>query len=263
MMDINSEQKTNKQTNTSKAVLLLHGLGVYGQSWGYQRQALTDLGYQVITPDLPGFGHTPPMEGRWTVEKAAQFALGEMDRAGHENFVVAGLSMGGVVALEIALCHTQRIRGLVLINTFSALRPGSLSEVVYFLKRGLRAYIASPAKQAELVAQRIFPNPIHAEWREMLVQTIRESDPNVYRQAMVALARFNANDKLSKINIPTMVITGDEDSTIPPKVQGRMAKKIPGSVQYLVHGANHGVIVDHYQEVNQLLIDFLERIYPS
>jgi len=253
----------NGQINVGQAVLLLHGLGVYGQSWGYQRQALTELGYQVVAPDLPGFGRTPPMEGRWTVKKAARFALAEMDRAGHEEFVVAGLSMGGVVALEMALSLPQRIRGLVLINTFSALRPGSLSEVVYFLKRGLRAYIASPAKQAELVAQRIFPNPIHAEWRELLVQSIRESDPIVYRQAMLALADFNVNDKLSKINIPTMVITGDEDSTIPPKVQARMAKKIPGSVQYLVRGANHGVIVDHYEEVNQLLIEFLGRIYSS
>lgn len=263
MSPVHFKTDDESQVSEGKSVLMLHGLGVYGQSWWYQKQALTALGYHVVTPDLPGFGSTPPQEGRWSVKNAAQFALMEMDRAGREQFVLVGLSMGGVVAQEIALSQPHRVRGLVLISTFAALRPESLSEMTYFIRRGLRAYIASPTKQAELVAERVFPYVDQAEWRALLIQSIRESDPKVYRQAMIALARFNFNHQLAKINVPTMVITGDEDSTIPPRVQKRLVEKIPGAVQYVIQGANHGVIVDHYQEVNQLLTGFLDRIYSS
>ena len=247
----------------SSSILLLHGLGVYGESWWYQKQALHEAGYFPIAPDLPGFGSTPADEHSWSVAKAAESAVRVLDQAGIEQTVVCGLSMGGVVALELALSRPDRLSGLVLINTFAALRPANLGEVIYFVRRGARTYLRSPADQAEKVAQRVFPHPTQGEWRKRLVESIRSSDPVIYRKSMMALAKFNVSRKLDRITMPTLVITGTEDSTIPPQVQTRMARKIPGAVQYLIHGAGHGVIVDHYEEVNALLLDFLAQIYPS
>lgn len=245
-----------------KAVLLLHGLGVYGESWWHQIQALREHGYFPLAPDLPGFGATPAGQGRWSVKNAAASAIKVLDQIGIDKAVVCGLSMGGVVALQLAIEAPERLDGLILINTFSALRPASLSEVLYFVRRGLRAYLRSPGDQAELVADRVFPLAEHAEWRNRLVHSIQASDPKVYRQSMLALARYNANRQLAGIQIPTMVITGTRDSTIPPRVQERMAGKIPGARQHLIDGAGHGVIIDHAETVNQLMLDFLAEIYP-
>src|SRR5574340_230062 len=139
-----------------KAVLLLHGLGVYGESWWHQIQALFEHGYLPLAPDLPGFGTTPAGKGRWSVRSASASALQVLDQNGIDKAVVCGLSMGGVVALELAIESPERLDGLILINTFSALRPASLSEVVYFVRRGLRAYLRSPGDQAELVAGRLW-----------------------------------------------------------------------------------------------------------
>jgi pimeloyl-ACP methyl ester carboxylesterase len=153
--------------------------------------------------------------------------------------------------------------GLVLINTFAALRPASISEVVYFLKRGLWSFIISPSSQAKLVAERIFPNPDQDQWREFLIDSIRDSDPRMYRQAMIALGQFNVTSQLATLQVPVMVITGKNDTTIPPVVQRKMAEQIPEAERYEIEDAGHGVIVDHFEEVNKLLLKFMAQIYPS
>lgn len=257
------EAAINVEKTIQRPVLLLHGLGVYGESWWHQKQALSQCGYFPIAPDLPGFGKTPPEDRRWSVKGAAASTLRMLDNLEIDKSVVCGLSMGGAVGLQMAISYPDRLSGLVLINTFSALRPASFSEAFYFVNRGLRAYLLSPGDQADLVAHRIFPQPEHAEWRIRLVESIRASDPKIYRQAMIALARFNVNKHLPKINVPTMVITGAQDTTIPPKVQTRMANRIPSAKQYLIDEAGHGVIVDHFDVVNRLLLEFLEKIYLS
>lgn len=78
-----------------KAVLLLHGLGVYGRSWWHQIQALREHGYFPLAPDLPGFGATPAGQGRWSVKNAAASAIKVLDQIGIDKAVVCGLSMGG------------------------------------------------------------------------------------------------------------------------------------------------------------------------
>ena len=247
----------------ARSILLLHGLGVYGESWGYQVQALAQAGFNPIAPDLPGFGNSPSPGRFWSVRSAAEAMVKLLDSKGINRTVVCGLSMGGTVALQMALDYPGRIAGLILINTFATLRPASVSEVVYFIRRGLRAYISNPGSQADLVAQRIFPYPEQAEWRVRLIQSIKASNPKIYRQAMLSLARFDVSRKLTRINTPVMVITGTKDTTILPRVQQLMAERIPGAERHLIDGAGHGVIVDHFAEVNRLLLEFMTRVYSN
>lgn len=246
-----------------KSILLLHGLGVYGASWAYQVQALSTAGYASFSPDLPGFGKSPAIGTWWSVDAAGAEMLRLLDQEQINRTVLCGLSMGGAVALHMALTYPERVTGLVLINTFAALRPASISEVVYFLKRGLWSFIVSPSSQARLVAERIFPKPDQDEWREFLIESIRASDPRMYRQAMIALGRFNVTRRLEKLQCPVMVITGKNDTTIPPVVQRKMAEQIPDAERYEIDDAGHGVIVDHYDAVNQLLLKFMAQVYPS
>jgi len=216
-----------------------------------------------LAPDLPGFGDSPAIGNWWSVKSAGVEMIRLLDREKIERSVLCGLSMGGAVALHMALTYPDRVTGLILINTFAALRPASISEVVYFLKRGLWSFIVSPSSQAKLVAERIFPKQDQDQWREFLIESIRNSDPRMYRQAMIALGRFNVTRQLEKLQLPVMVITGKNDTTIPPIVQRKMAARIPNAERYEIEDAGHGVIVDHYAEVNQLLLQFMTQVYPS
>jgi pimeloyl-ACP methyl ester carboxylesterase len=183
-----------------------------------------------------------------------------MDQLGISRFFIAGISMGGAAALHLAYTYPHRVQGLILLNTFASLKPGSLSEWRYFFRRGWRAFLRKPADQARLVAERVFPAPDQSVYRDLLVESIRSADPKVYRQAMLALARFNFTRRLAKIQTPTLVISGEEDTTIPLKNQRELAKRIPGTDHIVIPNAGHAVIADQPQLVNQNIIRFINRL---
>ncbi len=241
----------------SPAVLLLHGLGVNSQSWMMQFDALSEAGMRPLAVDVPGFGQSP-YDGRgWHLPRvAADLAV----LARGLNVVpvhVVGLSMGGVIAQQFALDFPDLTRKLVLVNTFAALRPKTLSGWFYFLSRSILIHTFGLRKQADLVARRVFPHPHQDTLRQMFVQQVMQADPRAYRAAMRALGFCNLTPRLPELRLPVLVITGANDTTVPPDRQRQLAEAIPGARQVVIEGAGHAVSVEQAQEFNRVLIDFL------
>ncbi len=241
-------------------LLLLHGLGATAESWHFQLTELPARGYRLIAPDLPGFGKSPPGEGRWKIPQAVEQVADLMTRLEIDGFFIAGISMGGVVALQLAHRHSEWVKGLILINTFASLRPKSPSEWRYFVRRGLRSFLRKPADQARIVADRVFPLPEQAFYRDLLMDSIQSVDARVYRRAMIELARFNFVSKLPLIQVPTLVISGERDTTIPLENQRELARRIPGAEHVVIPDGGHAVIADQPELFNQQVVRFLEAI---
>ncbi len=241
------------------AVILLHGLGANAESWFLQLPALTEAGFRPLALDLPGFGRSP-YDGRgWTLPRVAAQVADWMDTLGLEKAHVVGLSMGGVVAQQLTLDYPQRVGRLVLSNTFAVLRPDSLNGWLYFLSRVLAVSLFGLEKQAELVAHRIFPHPEQKEQYELLVKTISSADPRAYRAAMRALGFYDGRRRLPGLAHPTLVITGADDTTVPPTRQRLLAELIPNARQVVVPQAGHAISVDAPEAYNRLLLDFLSE----
>ncbi|RME44406.1 MAG: alpha/beta hydrolase [Chloroflexi bacterium] len=238
------------------AVLLLHGLGSAGADWILQFPPLVSAGYRVLAPDLRGFG-----QSSWPGATSVPAMAGDMVLLLQELETgpahVVGISMGGTVALQLALNHTDLVRLLVLVNTFARLRPQGLSGYLYFPTRMLLMYTVGIETQARAVTRRIFPHPDQEEFREELFQRIVNTDPQAYRASMWALARFNVEKRLAEIRVPTLVVTGGQDTTVPPASQRRLAEGIPGARQVVIPEAGHAVIIDHPDEFNEALLSFL------
>lgn len=241
-------------------LLFLHGLGATADSWHFQLEGLSERGIRLIAPDLPGFGRSHFTGTRWTLGRAVGQVIELMDQLSVARFFVAGISMGGAAALYLAYHYPARVEGLVLINAFASLKPGSLSEWSYFIKRGWRAFFRKPADQAAIVAERVFPAPDQRIYREILIDSIRSADPKVYRQAMLALARFNFTRKLGNIQTPVLIISGEEDTTIPIQNQRMMARMIPSADHVIIPGAGHAVIADQPDVVNLNISRFIEKV---
>jgi len=241
-------------------LLLLHGLGATAESWHFQLTQLPAHGYRLIAPDLPGFGNSPPGDGRWKVVHAVKQVADLMTCIDVKEYFVAGISMGGVVALQLVHRHPERVKGLILINTFASLRPKSLSEWSYFIRRGWRSFLRKPADQARIVAERVFPLREQAVYRDLLVDSIQNADPGVYRQAMIELVRFNYIRRLPNIHAPTLVVSGEKDTTIPLNNQRELARMIPGAEHVVIPDGGHAVIADQPALLNQHVIHFLGRI---
>ncbi len=241
-----------------KPILLLHGLGADGSSWSLQLPALIAAGYRPIAPDLPGFGRSCWERGRWSIRAVTGRLVDWLDVLGIEQADIAGISMGGAFALRLALDFPYRVERLALVSTFACLRPRSRSERIYLLRRFMIASLQGVDRQANLVAQRLFPNPNQALLREELVQRILQSDRRVYRAAMRELGLFDARKRLKEIAAPTLVITGERDSTVPVPIQIEMANSIPGARHALIRDAGHAVIIDQPERFNRELLAFLD-----
>lgn len=239
------------------AVLLLHGLGANGSSWALQFQALKDSGLRPLAPDVPGFGESKYDGSGWTIKRiAAKLATMVKDlKCGPVN--VVGLSMGGVIAQQFVLDHPDLARRLVLVSTFSVLRPAGLSQWFYFAQRAFVVHTVGLETQSKIVARRVFPEPGQAALREMAEKQIAGADPRAYRAAMRGLALFDSRNRLKEITVPTLVISGANDSTVLPAYQARLAEGISGARQVILPDAGHAVAIDQYEAFNKILVEFL------
>jgi len=243
------------QGSKARSVLLLHGLGANGDSWLLQVPALTANGFRVLAPDLRGFGRSS-YPGRISVPDMAADMAGLLQALQTGPAHVVGISMGGTVALQLALDYPDLVDRLVLVSTFARLQPYRLAGWFYFALRLILVHTLGLPSQARAITWRVFPKPEQEALRQALYEQILQANPEAYKGAILALARFNVQPRLAQVRVPTLIVTGDEDTTIYPSNQ-RALLAIPGSRQVVIPGGGHGVIADHAAEFNQVLLDFL------
>jgi 3-oxoadipate enol-lactonase len=209
--------------------------------------------------DAPGFGDSP-YDGRgWSIRRVAAQTAALLEELGTGPVHVVGLSMGGVMAQQFALDFPHLTRKLVLVSTFSVLRPESFSGWWYFTRRTAAVLTLGLRAQARIVAQRVLPEPRYAPLREMLVEVISRADPRAYRKAMISLGLFDSRKRLGEIKASTLVVTGARDTTVTPARQRLLVNGIPGARQVVVPQAGHAVPVDQAEIFNQELVGFLEE----
>lgn len=242
------------------AVLLLHGLGADANSWALQLPALITAGFRPIAADTPGFGGSPYDGHGWSIRRVAADMAGLLEELQVGSAHIVGLSMGGTIAQQVALDFPHLVRSLVLVSTFTVLRPDTFSGWFYFLQRFILVNTLGLPAQAKVVAQRVFPGPRNSQFREMLVDTISRADPRAYRRAMTSLGLFNSIKRLAEIKIPTLVVTGADDTTVTPARQRMLVEGIPAARQVIISGAGHAVPVDQSEQFNWELLAFLQPL---
>jgi 3-oxoadipate enol-lactonase len=247
------------KTPGKETILLLHGLGASCESWALQIPVLEASGFSILAPDARGFGQSSYPDGSTTIaEMSADFAA-LLDHLQTGPVDVVGISMGGTHALGLAIARPDLVRKLVLVNTFSRLRPSRPGEWIYFAIRFILIHTLGLEVQARTVAQRIFPNPEQDVFRKALLEQIMQADPRGYRAAMRALAGFNADPYLAGIHCPTLVITSTNDTTVNPDIQKKLAGGIPTARQVFVENAGHAVIATQAEKFNEILLLFLQN----
>ncbi|MDX9992003.1 MAG: alpha/beta hydrolase [Anaerolineales bacterium] len=245
--------------SNTPGVLLLHGLGANGTSWALQLDALQQAGFRPIAPDLPGFGDSPYDGSGWNFKRMAALLAELVSGLDAAPVHLVGLSMGGVIAQQFALDYPQHVRKLVLVSTFSFLRPTSLAQWLYFIQRVLIVHSLGLEQQANLVSKRVFPGPGQEELRRMAEAQIASADPRAYRAAMRCLGLFDSRKRLATIKTPTLVVSGADDSTVPLLHQKRLVELISGARQVILPQAGHAPPIDQAEAFNRHLLGFLQE----
>lgn len=244
------------------AVVFLHGLGSSAADWRWQVPAF-DGRYRVITLDLPAHGRTAlsgrPIRERLSVEAMASAVSELLARLGESPAHVVGLSLGGCVALALAIGAPARVRSLTLVNTFARLRPAGWRGAYRILERMVLLAVAPMPIIAARVAQSLFPAPEQVELRAAAVASLARNDKRAYLAAMRAVARFDVRRELAAIRCPTLIVAGDADTTVPRASAELLRRRIPNARLLVVPGSGHATPYDQPDLFNRLVLEFVSE----
>lgn len=240
-------------------VLLLHGLGSCGEDWLLLQAPALRQRYRVLMPDLRGHGWSDVPPGPYTVPQMADDMAGFLDAVGADSAHVVGLSLGGAIAQALAVRHPERVRSLVLVNTFAHLRPKGWAEWRRTLVRFL-VPLVNLARYARMEAEELFPRPGQRGLRRVAFQRLCSTQPAGFRAALLAAARYDGRRDLARIRVPTLVVAGLEDTVVPLRAKEELAARIPGARLVTVPRSGHATPTDQPVLFNRLLLQFLKTV---
>lgn len=244
-------------------VVLIMGLGLPGSAWRGQVEALAPR-HRVLTFDHRGVGGTGPAGGPGRIEEMAGDALALMDHLGWADAHLVGISMGGMVAQEVALSAPTRVRSLALLST--TCRGLGWHPTGAGVRDGLhvifgRGEARLRALQRQLMTRealaRLDRNRLTREMRALLGPL---PPARTFLAQYAAVVRFRTCERLGELaGLPTLVIQPGGDQVIDPGESERLARLIPGARLVSFPDSGHGVVLEKAAEVNRLLLGHLRR----
>jgi pimeloyl-ACP methyl ester carboxylesterase len=227
-------------------VLLIMGMGMRGSVWRPQVERL-ERDHRLITYDNRGVGGSEDGPGMWTMRDMAGDALRVMDAAGWKRAHVVGVSMGGMVAQELALAAPERLRSLTLISTHAG---GPSARIPPW--RGVRGFLEvnllPPEQRFHALAYLLYPADfLRVADREAMVGRMREqlgSRPasSVRLKQLAAVMRHDTRARLPRLRAPTLVVRSERDALVDPREQARLASRIEHAEVLSFEQGGHGVI---------------------
>ena len=244
---------------TGEPLLLIYGLAGRGNNWKFQVEALSSR-YQLITFDNRGVGETDQPEEAFSLADIADDAAELLDHLGIASANVFGISMGGMIAQELALRHPGRVRKLALGCTHPGIKhclpsPGWVTEIFKSL----------PGKPREQVVRECTPinySPFTQEHRSELIESLvplfvdNRQRAHGYAGQLNAIWEFNAFDRLPQLAMPTLVMTGTDDVLVVPGNSKIIAERIPKVRLIEFPEAGHLFFIEKADDVNQELLEF-------
>ena len=244
---------SGRQGAAGPPLVLVHGAGGTHRHWPEEIRALP--GRRVLALDLPGHGGSPG-PGLASMPAYARSVLALLDAVGVASAVVAGHSMGGAIALTLALEAPARLAGLVLVGTGARLRVSSAILQV-------TADPAALAAAADSMADGSLGSLASQALRRELAEGMRAVAPGVTHGDFTACDAFDVMARLGEIRGPALVICGTEDRLTPPKYSQYLRDHIAGARLLMVPGAGHMVMLEAPGRVAQELESFLASLGGS
>jgi pimeloyl-ACP methyl ester carboxylesterase len=243
------------------AVILLHPFPVHHEFWLPVAEALSAR-YRLIVPDLRGHGESDVGEGPATMEKHAADVARVMDDAGAGRVPLIGVSIGGYLLFEFWRKYRGRVAALGLCNTKAPTdnaegRAGRLKAASEVLELGTEPFFESMIPRVLAQTTR----DTRPDLVEGALRMMRKMSPNDVAQVQRGMAeRPDSVDTLKTINVPTLLITGDEDNTTGVNEADLMRQHIAGSQMRVIPKAGHYAAWEQPEQATRLLRQFLDRI---
>jgi 3-oxoadipate enol-lactonase len=259
---VNGTNLNYTDSGEGTAVLLLHAFPFNSQMWEPQIESLSDR-WRLIAPDLKGFGTSdaPEDRGTYTMDDYADQAKGLLDHLGIQDAVVVGLSMGGYIAFSFLRRHSDTLAALVLADTRAEADAPEGVE-----KRTAQQQTVAEKGIAPLVngmPDALLGEPTRAKKPEVVerVKELMQNPAAGYIGALEAMKnRPDSTPDLGKVNVPTLVIVGENDGLTPPDFSRKLHEHIRGSRLVVIPEAGHMSNLEAPEAFNGALAEFLSEL---
>ena len=238
-----------KFDNSRPTILMIHGAGQSASTWMFQLDLFRNHpSFNLIVLDLPGRGGSGGA-GFHTVREYKELVLEFTEHLNLKNIILIAHSMGGGVAMLIALEHPEIIKACVLAATGAKLSVAE--QTLEVVKNSYEAF-------CELSPERMFAEDSADELKQEFKESMLDTGPEVCYWDLIACNEFNIMDAVEKIVVPTIIISADKDILTPSKYGEYLHQKIYGSQLYIVKGSGHFIMQEKAKEFNRVILEFLD-----
>jgi 3-oxoadipate enol-lactonase len=209
---------------------------------------------RAVAFDYPGYGESDPAPEGTTRDDYASAIISAMHELGIDRAYICGLSLGGVVA--IAMCHadSKRCASLVLADSFAVHPEGrAIYERSIGASENLRAM--AEARVDVLLAQ-----PADPAFRAEVIETMARIDPAAYRIGAEAVWLADQRERAEEIDVPTLVIVGDQDLVTPPELSNELVDLIPNARMQLIDRCGHISNGERPDAFNAIVGEFIREL---
>ncbi len=232
-------------------LLLVHGAGGSHLDWPAALRHLPDTA--VIAIDLPGHGRTPPPARAAIADYAGDIET-LIKKLELEQVIVAGHSMGGAIAQELAIRRSPQVAGLVLVGTGAKLRVSPA--LLEMIETDFATAVAA-------VPQYAFASAAPDNLRRAHQNRLAQNEAAVVYGDFAACDAFDVRELLGQINVPVLVISGSEDKMTPPKYGRYLADNIPQAAFTLIENAGHMLALERPDEAVTAVARFIRQNYGT
>jgi len=246
---INDIEIAYERHGKGSPLVLLHGYPLDHHLWDAVVPLLKDT-FDLIIPDLRGFGESTTVDTPYTMYDFASDIAGLLDQLGVQKTAIAGHSMGGYVALAFARLYAERVSALALVSSQVLADPpdrkhGRYKSAAEVAEKGISGVV-------DTMTPKFTSNP---EWQAFARQNMEAQQPAAYIGGLKAMAeRVDATTLLSAIKYPFVVIHGDADMLIPIERAREVKAALPESHLFEIKGVGHMPMCEAPDETAQALI---------
>jgi pimeloyl-ACP methyl ester carboxylesterase len=232
------------------SLFFVHGAGCDASLWLPQSEYFA-AGRLTYRMDLPGHGGSSP-EGEERISAYAEWVrLVTSSLFSSTHFVLIGHSMGGAIAMEIAVDPPPGLAGIVLVGTGAKL---AVTRAIFqMLKEDVESFFKT-------IGDFAFAPATSEETRKRFTRAVRRCPSSVIYNDFRACDLFDIRDRLDKIHIPALILCGNEDQLTPPKYASYLRQRINSSHLCIIPNAGHMVMAEQPTAMNQAIESFLGEI---
>ena len=258
--DLDDTRLYYETTGTGAPLLFIHGLGSSTRDWYAQVDYFAD-DYRVITADLRGHGRSES-SATYSIPRFADDMAALLQHLEAAPANIVGLSLGGMVAFQLAVEHPTLVRRLVIANSRPEVKLESLRDYWRYGSRRLVAQVLGMRTTGRILAHRLFHKPEHGRLRQAFIERWAENDKSAYLQTLDAIVGWSVADRIASISCPTLIIAAEEDYTSFQKNR-EYANRIPDARLVVIPDARHATPVEEPEAFNETIASFLHPTAPA